>query len=175
VAGDWDFPAQPLRAAGGPRPAAAAGPALGAGRLRDVVAAALARLGAAGVDPALVQSLAAARYEVAPLPAGVLGLARARGQEVLVSPDAAGYGWFVDATPLVDEAFAAGAPGTPLAARPGGPAAGREDLLSVVLHEMGHLAGLPDRDGGGDGLMAEFLAPGVRRTGALDQVFAGLA
>jgi hypothetical protein len=47
------------------------------------------------------------------------------------------------------------------------------DLLTVVLHEMGHLAGRPDEAGdpsGGD-LMAEFLAPGVRRTRALDQVF----
>jgi hypothetical protein len=47
----------------------------------------------------------------------------------------------------------------------------------MVLHEMGHLTGLPDVDGSGqDGnLMAEFLAPGVRKTQALDQVFAGLA
>ena len=45
------------------------------------------------------------------------------------------------------------------------------NLLTTVLHEMGHLAGLPERDGS-DGLMAEFLAPGVRKTQALDQVFA---
>jgi hypothetical protein len=39
---------------------------------------------------------------------------------------------------------------------------------------MGHLAGLPDVGGSGqDGdLMSEFLAPGVRKTQALDQVFA---
>jgi hypothetical protein len=47
------------------------------------------------------------------------------------------------------------------------------DLLTTVLHEMGHLAGLPDMGGSGqDGdLMSESLAPGVRKTQALDQVF----
>ena len=50
---------------------------------------------------------------------------------------------------------------------PTSPAAGKEDLLSAVLHEMGHLAGSPD---GGTGLMAA-LAPGTRDTPALDQVF----
>ena len=45
------------------------------------------------------------------------------------------------------------------------------DLLTTVLHEMGHLAGLPDQDTG-DGLMADALPTGTRRTDALDQVFA---
>ena len=59
-------------------------------------------------------------------------------------------------------------------ARPGTGAAGRADLLTAVLHEMAHLAGRPDRDGpGGDGLLDDVLAPGVRRTGALDAAFAG--
>jgi hypothetical protein len=48
-----------------------------------------------------------------------------------------------------------------------------------VLHEMGHLAGRADEAGGGredrvasaGDLMADLLAPGVRRTQALDAVF----
>ena len=82
-----------------------------------------------------------------------------------------------DATPGSDSAFAIGAAGGPLAAVPGGAAAGRMDLLTVVLHEMGHLAGLPDVGGGGEdgGLMTETLAPGVRRTEALDAVFSQAA
>jgi hypothetical protein len=52
---------------------------------------------------------------------------------------------------------------------PGSSAAGKEDLLTAVLHEMGHLAGSPD---GGTGLMAGALAPGTRDLGALDAVFA---
>jgi hypothetical protein len=49
------------------------------------------------------------------------------------------------------------------------------DLLTAVLHEMGHLVGRPDLDPRAypDSLMADLLATGVRRTDALDQVFAG--
>ncbi|HZY86740.1 MAG TPA: hypothetical protein VFE78_18040, partial [Gemmataceae bacterium] len=64
------------------------------------------------------------------------------------SADAAGYGWSA--------------------------AGGRMDLSTAVLHEMGHLAGLPDEGAAsqpGD-LMADTLAPGARSTQALDQVFA---
>jgi hypothetical protein len=169
VSGDWDFPAQPLRAAARPRAAGAADPALDAARLQDVVAAALARLEAAGADPGLVQSLAGARYEVAPLPAGLLGLAHPRSRRVVISPNGGGYGWFVDPTPLGDEEFSPGAAGAGLAAVPGSAADGREDLLTVVLHELGHLAGRGDNRG--SDLMAEALPAGVRRTDALDAVF----
>jgi hypothetical protein len=41
------------------------------------------------------------------------------------------------------------------------------DLLTVVLHEMGHLAGLPH----GDGLMEQTLPSGERRVSALDVLF----
>ncbi len=165
LAGDW----QPGRAlamrADGEGPGAAA---LDAVSLQDTVAAALTRLGAAGASPGLIQRLASAQYRVSTLPAGTLGLAYPGQNRVAISADAAGRGWFVDRTPLADEEFAAGvAPAT-------SPAAGREDLLTVVLHEMGHLAGLPD-DGGtsaGDDLMGDVLGVGQRRTQALDAVFA---
>ncbi len=67
---------------------------------------------------------------------------------------------------MPDEEFAAGA------AYPDSPAAGREDLLTVVLHERGHITGLPD-DSGPD-LMLETLPIGTRRTDALNAAFAGL-
>jgi hypothetical protein len=48
------------------------------------------------------------------------------------------------------------------------------DLLTVVLHEMGHLAGRGDVSGAAhpDALMAGTLVPGRRRTAAIDAVFA---
>jgi uncharacterized delta-60 repeat protein len=133
--------------------------------LQAGVAAVLARLQAAGVDPTLLQRLAAGQYQVGALPAGVLGRTYPAVNTVVLSPDAAGLGWFVDPTPLTDEEFAAGQ------ALPGSAAAGREDLLSVLAHEMGHLAGLPD--GNGNGLMADALPAGVRNLSSLDQVFSG--
>jgi hypothetical protein len=143
--------------------------------LQGAVAVALARLEAAGVDPALVARLGAAQYRVGPLPAGILGLTWADSGRVVIGPDADGYGWYVGATAASDGP--SGGLGSGAAAAVAGPSgqglAGRMDLLTVVLHEMGHLAGRPDETGdpaGGD-LMAEFLAPGVRRTQALDQVF----
>jgi hypothetical protein len=54
----------------------------------------------------------------------------------------------------------------------GSPAAGHEDLLTVVLHEMGHLAGWPDASGSAGGLMNGTLGVGMRRTDALDAIFA---
>jgi hypothetical protein len=157
------FAPQHLLAAGGEGPGAAP---LGQDQFQAAVAGALARLSAAGADPALVGGLASARYDVGALPPGVLGQADAAARRVTLSADAAGYGWFVDPTPLQDEEFA---PGAPAAALPDSAAAGREDLLTAVLHEMGHLAGHPDS---GTGLMSGSLAAGTRDLGALDQVFA---
>jgi hypothetical protein len=169
VVGHFPPQTQFLLAAGGE--GAGADP-LSADQLQAAVAGALARLSAAGVGPGLLGSLGSAGFGVGQLPPGVLGQADAAAHRVLVSADGAGRGWFADPTPLRDEEFAAGAPDSPLAALPGSPAAGKEDLLTAVLHEMGHLAGRPDGDGG---LMAAALAPGTRDLGALDQVFAGTA
>jgi hypothetical protein len=134
--------------------------------LEATVQAALTRLTEAGVSSAVVQRLASAHYELAALPAGTLGLAFAGSDQVFISRDAAGHGWFVDPTPLQDEEFSAGG-----VARPGSAAAGHEDLLTTVLHEMAHLVGVGDDSG--SALMQDMLAPGVRHTEALDAVFAG--
>jgi hypothetical protein len=166
VVGSFPPAAQLLLAAFGEGPGA--GP-LSAEQLQAAVASALARLSAAGVDVGLIQSLASASYGVGQLPEGVLGETDVVTRRVTLSTDAAGNGWYADGTPLADEEFAPGAPGALLVALPGTAAAGREDLLTAVLHEMGHLAGSPD---GVSGLMAGALAAGTRDLGALDQVFA---
>jgi hypothetical protein len=174
VVGNWNLVGEPLQAAGGERVTGSGAAPLTAVQLQGTVAAALARLSASGVSPALVARLAGADYQVGPLAGGLLGLAYTATDRVVLSAGAAGYGWFVDPTPVQDEEFAVGTPGSPLTALPGTAAAGRMDLLTTVLHEMGHLAGLSDQPGTGlsDGLMAGLLAPGVRRTQALDAAFA---
>jgi hypothetical protein len=173
VAGNPDVSRLPLRAAGPalPGPGAAL---LTQQELEGVVRGALARLRGAGADPALLGRLSSARYVPAPLGGASLGLTDVASQVVRLDGAAAGYGWFVDPTPLRDEEFAVGRPGSPLAALPG-PAAGKMDLLTAVLHEMSHLAGRPDLDAPGhaDDLMADALSPGTRRTEALDTFFAG--
>jgi hypothetical protein len=74
------------------------------------------------------------------LPPSYLGLAF--DNTIWLSADAAGYGWFTSPSPRAT------------------PPDGEVDLLTVVLHEMGHLLGYGD-DAAND-LMGEYLAPGVR-------------
>jgi hypothetical protein len=135
--------------------------------LQPVVAAALIRLMNAGVNSALVQRLATAQFVVGTLPGGTLGFAYPDANQVLISIDAAGDGWFVDPSPLPGDA-AAGEVVLP------GNVAGRQDLLTVVLHEMGHLAGLLEQEGSEAGVMSDTLGPGLRHTGNLGRVFSGL-
>jgi hypothetical protein len=62
--------------------------------------------------------------------------------------DAAGHGWFVDPSPA--EWFEFAGSGTVLQARADGPAAGRMDLMTALLHEIGHVLGF-DHDSAGGG------------------------
>lgn len=79
---------------------------------------------------------------------------------IVLDDDAAGFGWFVDPTPLADEEFTTSESGELVAGDPA--PSGQMDLLTAVLHEMGHLLGLSHSD---DELNAMFatLAAGVRR------------
>ena len=96
--------------------------------------------------------------QVADLPSGFLG--ETTGKTILIDRDAAGYGWFVDPTPADDSEFAdVLGPGT-LAANNSSPAANRADLLTAVMHEMGHVLGY---DHVADGLMSATLPLGTRR------------
>ena len=109
--------------------------------------AALAQWQATGVN---VAALAGLSVQIADLGGTTLGLAA--GNTIWLDDDAAGWGWFVDATPHDDREFLPHARAD---------AQQRIDLLTVVLHEMGHLLG---REHAADGLMAETLATGARRS-----------
>lgn len=121
----------------------------------------------------LIERMRQLEVRIADLPDGYLGLTTA---DVLwIDLNADGYGWFVDATPGDDEEFSRAEGVAGLIANAGA-AAGKVDLLTVLMHEMGHAIGLEDltTEDGSEDLMFAWLAPGQRRLpshDALDAVF----
>jgi len=92
----------------------------------------------------------------------LLGIAS--GDSIILDRDAAGYGWFIDVTPLDDSEFTRRADGSHRANQ-GTPVQERIDLLTAITHEMGHVLGLADVDKEEDSseVMASILLPGRRR------------
>lgn len=88
---------------------------------------------------------------MADIPGTRLGVTSAEGI-IWIDRDAAGWGWFVDPTPAESSEFLL--PGDR-------DQQNRMDLLTVVMHELGHVLGF-DHDAS-DNLMSESLLPGVRR------------
>ncbi|MCL4205835.1 MAG: PKD domain-containing protein, partial [Pirellulaceae bacterium] len=155
----WDDDPVALRlaAAAGRRTAA---DALSAAQLAAVTDEAIRRWAAAVGDDA-VAGLYAVNWELADLPDNLLG--RASANTVSIDRDAAGRGWFVDASPWNDDEFLTTHAADELRARRGGAAADRVDLLTAVMHELGHVLGLPDVTGRSDDLMSDSLGLGLRR------------
>ena len=157
-------PVSPLLALGGPAPSGGQFlTPLTYEQLKPIVAEAKARWAATGFDAAQLDRLGHATIGIRNIGGDFLGLTS--GTAIWLDDDAAGYGWFADPTPGDDSEFHT----------PGDQGEqGRMDLLSVVMHEMGHVLGLDDLDEAEhrDDLMAESLAPGVRHlpTGATPDV-----
>ena len=150
----------PLLAAGGEIAGSSAGALTNLG-LQPIVAAAITRLGHEGFDP---QVLSRVVFTIEDLPGATLGVAGS--QAISIDANAAGHGWFIDATPLDDHEFIEGT--LPLTTM---------DLLSVVMHELGHTAGLvdlydPDH---ADELMAGFLQAGTRHDAGAEDAGSGHA
>ncbi|MEA2412291.1 MAG: large repetitive protein, partial [Thermoleophilaceae bacterium] len=137
-------------AAGVAPPGSVAAP-LTSGALQPVVAAAEQDWVAAGADP---RALAGVSFVITTLPLGLIGYTV--GNIVYIDATAAGFGWYTGLNRGFDQV------GVALA---GGAAAGRMDLLTVVLHEIGHTVGLPDGCACGpySALMQTTLAAGERR------------
>ena len=169
VVGNWAGLA--LQAAGSesaslaPRPSSLA-PLSSPQALAPLLSAAIARWAAAGAN------IASPQVVVTDLPGAELG--RAVGNTIYLDQDAAGHGWFVDTTPASDEEFSLSARDAQL--RAVAPAAvDRIDLLTVVEHELGHIAGLDDLVASSGGLMEGRLEPGVRRLPETREVTAALS
>jgi hypothetical protein len=137
-----------------------------------IVEEAIARWAAAGLDQQTLTKLRDTSFVVSNLPGAYLGMAD-HGR-VYLDQDAAGRGWFVDPTPTEDEEFRPTATATQLqAADPR--AVDRMDLLSVIAHELGHVAGLVDSDSDSSALMDPHLGRGLRRVPGLREVDAVFA
>ena len=61
---------------------------------------------------------------------------------ITLDNNAADHGWFIDATPGGNEEFLPTSNPNVWVARPGSAAEGKMDMLSVLMHEYGHVLGL---------------------------------
>ena len=108
---------------------------------------------------------------IADLQSTQLGIALT--DRIYLDRDAAGHGWFLDETPGMNEEFAAVGDNRSLLATTEQASSGM-DLLTVVMHELGHLVGLEDLSDS-NSLMNRDLSSGVRRAPSeadVDAVFA---
>ena len=111
----------------------------------------------AGVPEALLASVS---VSLGDLPNGVAG--QASGAAITLSPNGAGWGWYVAPAPSLHGDFQSTGISNEFEAKPQSDAANKLDLLTVIIHEMGHVIGLDDAQDITD-VMDEALVPGLRR------------
>jgi hypothetical protein len=124
--------------------------------LAPIVDEAIARWDASGLVPHDFD-WSKLRFAITDLGPAYLGLGNPDGA-ILLDDDGAGWGWFVDSSPTTDDEFTNSVSHDAVA---------HMDLLTVVMHEIGHALGYPTgsaQDTPAAALMSERLAVGVRRT-----------
>jgi Ca2+-binding RTX toxin-like protein len=134
------------------------------GALTTIVNAAIARwTEVLGINNAMLASLHEVSFCIVDFDDLTLG--RAVGNTVLIDIDAAGFGWFVDETPFDDAEFGVEYGDRELLGTQSSDAFSHMDLLTVVMHELGHVLGFEDLDpeAYSHNLMSATLASGVRR------------
>ncbi|MDP1705925.1 MAG: Ig-like domain-containing protein [Sulfurimicrobium sp.] len=110
-------------------------------------------------------------FNVDSLPGSIVAQTTGEGASAAITLDtnAAGYNWFVDATPADNAEFLPTSNPKQWIAKAGTEAASKMDLLSVLLHEYGHVLGIEHSTDSGD-FMATTLQPGVRRLPSSDEL-----
>lgn len=103
------------------------------------------------------QKLEEVQIEVIDLAGTTLG--QVVGNTIYLDINAAGHGWFIDATPRDHSEYQANS-SLSLIASPNSEASGLIDLWTVIHHELGHLLGDEHAE---EGVMESTLAPGERR------------
>ena len=127
--------------------------------LRKVLKYAAAELQASRLTNSQLEVLEQVQVQIADLDGARLG--EATNTTITLDVSAAGHGWFIDTTPEDNSEFSKNSDHELLALNDS-PAADRMDLLTVVMHELGHLIGYEHADDSSD-LMAETLELGTRR------------
>jgi hypothetical protein len=119
------------------------------------------------LDKAALQSLLdatginnAVTVTTAELSGGAVG--QTTGSTITLDIDAAGYSWYIDYTPYLNDEYLPTSNPNEWVAKAGTEAANKIDLLSVLRHEYGHAVGL-DHTADGHNYMAATLQPSVRR------------
>jgi VCBS repeat-containing protein len=110
--------------------------------LDAMVDAAMQRWAEAGLTADQLAALRELHFTVADMTGWYLG--SYQPNLITLDVDAAGHGWYVDTTPLNDSEFGHTIAATQLQTDPTGAPAGHFDLLTTVMHEMGHALGLGD-------------------------------
>jgi hypothetical protein len=162
----------PLLAAGGQGPGGSELATLTDSDLASVAQSAIERWAVTGISELQLQRLEQVTFTVSDLDDGILG--NATGSDVTIDINGAGYGWFIDDTPGEDTEF-----GHDLHALAPSEAHGRMDLLTVVMHELGHVLGRRHDQDDNPGVMDEELAISQRllpefvadRDSSVDEVF----
>ncbi|MBW6496097.1 MAG: cadherin-like domain-containing protein, partial [Burkholderiaceae bacterium] len=152
---------KPLLADGFADSGSVSGQILGSDDVTRVTQAAIERWFTDGsLGDATMASLQDISFQVLDLPGSMLALTTC--EVVYIDIDAAGYGWFVDLTPADDAEFSLEAMDNELLAGPDDAAYGRMDLLTVIMHEIGHVLGMEHTAADSEPLMSETLDAGVR-------------
>ena len=150
-------PVTPLLAAQGQGPGGSG--MLTTDMLAPIMAEAAHRWADAGITAEQMARLGGVTFTIGNLVDGML--AATSGRNIAIDDDAAGWGWFVDPTPADNLEFGAIHSGTELAAT-GAEATDHLDLLTTVMHEIGHVLGLEHTDTS-ENLMNEAVDVGLRR------------
>jgi hypothetical protein len=136
-------------------PVGTSAPALTRGGVDPVGAAAKAAWVAAGAS---VTQLDTVTFVIADLAGDALAVTS--GTVITIDARAAGFGWYAGPS---DSPFKRTGQGDDLTARNNTAAEGRVDLLTVLLHELGHVLGLGDDAAGTGNVMNATIPAGTRR------------
>ncbi|MCL4207221.1 MAG: isopeptide-forming domain-containing fimbrial protein [Pirellulaceae bacterium] len=142
-----------------PLDGAPAGLTLTTAAARQLAAKAVERWAAAGINSAQRAALESTGIEVQSLNGTQLSQLTTVG--IVLDRDAAGHGWFLDATPWEDAEFIVGQPPAGI------------DLLTVLLREMGHRIGQTSTGGDHAGLMSKASLPAGTRAVPNGQLLTG--